>query len=171
MPESHAEILNSEFRSAAVFRSEEKAAPMSTASRVRSSAEIFKAALFYFAVVFGTGFVLGTIRVLWSVPHFGERNAELLEQPLMLIAVVVAGRWIVRRVRSDLAPIERLSIGLVALGLLVAAELLVVLELRGLSVSEYVRTRDPVSGTVYLLMLGLFCAYALGDFESSKRVD
>lgn len=117
---------------------------------------VLKAAAVYFAIVFGTGFVLGTIRVVWSIPRFGERSAELLEQPLMLIAIVLAARWIVRRVRPDLAPVERLAIGLVALGLLVAAELLVVLELRGLSVSEYVRTRDPVSGTVYLLMLGLF---------------
>jgi hypothetical protein len=156
MRESHVEILSSEFQRAAVFPPQQKAAQMSTASRVRGSAQVFKAALIYFGVVFGTGFVLGTIRVLWSVPRFGERNAELLEQPLMLIAVVLAARWTVRRDGSALAPIEGLAIGLVALGLLVAAELLVVLELRGLSLSEYVRTRDPVSGTVYLLMLGVF---------------
>jgi len=43
-----------------------------------------------------------------------------------------------------------------ALTLFIAAELLVVLELRGLSISEYIRTRDPVSGSVYLLMLAVF---------------
>ncbi len=52
--------------------------------------------------------------------------------------------------------LESLAIGFIALGSLLVAELLVVLGLRGLSVSEYVRTRDPVSGIVYLLMLGVF---------------
>ncbi len=75
-----------------MLRSKERATQMSTSSRVRSSAQIFKAALLYLFFVFGAGFVLGTIRVLWSVPRFGERNAELLEQPLMLIAVVLAAR-------------------------------------------------------------------------------
>ena len=127
-----------------------------TASRVRGSARVFKAALIYFALVFGTGFGLGTIRVLWSVSRFGERNAELLEQPLMLIAIILAARWSVRRTRPALTPIESLAIGLIALTFLVVAELLVVLELRGLSISEYIRSRDPVSGIVYILMVGLF---------------
>lgn len=123
---------------------------------MRSSAQTFKAALIYFSVVFGAGFVLGIVRVLWSVPRFGERNAELFEQPVMLIVLILAARWTVRRIRPALMPIESLVIGLIALTLLVVAELLVVFELRGLSISEYVRTRDPVSGGVYLLMLGLF---------------
>jgi hypothetical protein len=37
--------------------------------------------------VFGTGFVLGPIRVLWAVPRLGERVAELMEAPLMLVAI------------------------------------------------------------------------------------
>jgi len=39
--------------------------------------------------------------------------------------------------------------GCVALGLLLAAEFTLVLWLRGLSISEYLASRDPVSGTVY----------------------
>lgn len=170
MRESQVEILRSEFQSAAVVCFKENAAQMSAVSQVHSSAQVFKAALLYFAVVFGTGFALGTIRVLWSVPRFGERNAELLEQPLMLSAVIVAARWIVRRAGSPLASIEGLAIGLIALTLLVVAELLVVLELRGLSISEYVRTRDPVSGTVYLLMLGVF-ALMPWVISRARRVD
>ena len=117
---------------------------------------IFKAAALYFALVFGTGFVLGTIRVLWAVPRFGERVAELMEQPLMLIATLLAARWVVRRFRIASMPLKCLGMGLIALCVLVASELIFVLRLRGLSVSEYIESRDPISGTVYLLLLGVF---------------
>ena len=53
----------------------------------------------YFAVVFGTGFVLGPIRMLWLVPRVGARTAELLEAPVMLVAIVLLARWVVRRCR------------------------------------------------------------------------
>jgi hypothetical protein len=41
--------------------------------------KILKAAVAYFAIVFGAGFVLGPIRILLVVPLVGERVAELLE--------------------------------------------------------------------------------------------
>jgi hypothetical protein len=37
--------------------------------------QILKAGVLYFALVFGAGFVLGTIRILWIVPSFGTRTA------------------------------------------------------------------------------------------------
>jgi hypothetical protein len=40
-----------------------------------------KAGVVYFALVFGAGFVLGTIRTLWVVAFFGARKAELMEMP------------------------------------------------------------------------------------------
>jgi hypothetical protein len=134
---------------------------VSTTSSVRGSMQLLKVALVYFAIVFGTGFVLGLFRVLWLIPRFGERNAELIEQPLMLIAVILAARWSIRRTRPALTPIESLAVGLIALTFLVVVELLVVLELRGVSISEYVRSRDPVSGIVYLLMLAVFALMPL----------
>jgi hypothetical protein len=41
--------------------------------------QILKAGLLYFALVFGAGFVLGAVRVLWIVSRFGARAAELME--------------------------------------------------------------------------------------------
>ena len=58
---------------------------------------IVHAGILYVAVVFGAGFVRGPIRVFWVVPHLGERTAELMEMPIMLMVMLVAAQWIVRR--------------------------------------------------------------------------
>ena len=52
-------------------------------------------------------------------------------------------------------PSARLGIGLVALALLLAAEYFM-LWLRGLTISQYFAGRDPVAGTVYIVMLLVF---------------
>jgi hypothetical protein len=51
--------------------------------------QILKAGGLYFALVFGAGFVLGTIRTLLVVPRVGTRRAELMEMPIMLLVTVV----------------------------------------------------------------------------------
>ena len=79
----------------------------------------------------------------------------------MFAIIILAARWTVLRLGVPPAPSRRLGIGLVALGFLLVAELTVVLELRGLSLGEYVASRDPVSGIVYLLMLVLFASMPL----------
>ena len=123
--------------------------------------QILKAGVLYFALVFGAGFVLGPIRILWVVPRFGTRMAELIETPIMFVVVVIAARWIVRRLAVPSTPSCRLGIGCVALGLKLVAEITLVLRLRGLSISEYLANRDPVSGTVYYVMLGVFAVMPL----------
>lgn len=115
-----------------------------------------KPAMAYFALVFGAGFVLGPIRVLWLVPRVGERTAELLELPLMLVVIVLAARWTTRRFAPASPPSGWLVIGLIALGLLLAAELGVGIVLRGGSPAEALLARDPVSGTAYYASLALF---------------
>ena len=125
---------------------------------------IAKAGVVYFALVFGAGFVLGVIRTLWIAPHVGTRLAELIEMPVMLGVILVAARWTVRRLSVPAQPSLRLGMGLLALGLLLVAELSLVLGLRGLTLEAYLATRDPVAGTVYYLMLGVFALMPLFDW-------
>jgi hypothetical protein len=119
---------------------------------------VFKSGLLYFSIVFGVGFVLGIIRVLWVVPHFGTRVAELSEMPFMLIAIIATARWLVRRLVIPPTRWVRLGMGLVALGFLLIAEFGAVLYLRDMTLAEYFATRDPVSGTLYYTMLIVFAA-------------
>ena len=123
--------------------------------------QILKAGAVYFALVFGAGFALGTIRTLWVVPTVGIRTAELMETPIMLVVVVLAAGWIVRRLGVPPVASRRLSVGLVALGLLLVAELTFVLWLQRLRIDEYLASRDPVAGTVYIVMLGVFAIMPL----------
>jgi hypothetical protein len=118
--------------------------------------QILKAGVLYFAVVFGAGFVLGPIRILWLVPRLGARVAELLEAPIMLVITIVAARWIVRRLVVPPTPSSRLGVGGVALSLLLIAEFTLVFWLQGLSIRQYLAARDFVAETVYYLMLVVF---------------
>ncbi len=122
---------------------------------------IVKAGGLYFALVFGAGFVLGTVRTLWIVPRVGTRTAELMETPIMLVVTIVAARWTVLRLAVPSAPSARLGMGGVALGLLLVAEFTLVLWLRGMSIREYLASRDPVAGAVYYVMLGVFAIVPL----------
>ena len=112
-----------------------------------------EAGILYFALVFGAGFVLGTIRTLWVVPRTGARMAELLETPIMLAFTIFSARWIIHRLALPDTPSARLGMGGFALLLMLIAEFGFVLRLRKLTLREYFATRDPVAGTVYYVML------------------
>lgn len=116
------------------------------------------AAASYFALVFGAGSVLGSIRVPFLVPRLGERTAELLETPFMVVVVALAARFIVRRYSLPPSLVRRAAVGAMALALLIAAELLLAVALQASSISQYIASRDPVSGGVYLGALILFAA-------------
>jgi hypothetical protein len=115
-----------------------------------------QAAALYFALVFGTGFVLGTIRVPFLVPHLGERTAELLEMPIMAVAIVLAARHVVRRFDLPRAAAVRLQGGFGALVPLLGAEWALGVALQGRSLPQYIAGRDTVAGAVYLAMLLVF---------------
>ena len=116
----------------------------------------FKPAVMYFALVVGTGFVLGTVRVPFLVPRLGERYAELLETHFMFVAIVLAARHVVRRFAVPARLPVRLKVGFAALAMSVAAEVLLATMLQDRSLGEFIASRDPGSGSVYLAMLLLF---------------
>lgn len=117
-----------------------------------ASMRTLKAAVLYFSLVLGIGLVLGMVRVPFVVPRLGERYAELIEMPLMAAAIVLAARHVVKRFALPAALAVRLQVGV----LTVAAELGLAAVLQSQSVAQYIASRDPVSGAVYLGMLLLF---------------
>jgi hypothetical protein len=118
---------------------------------------LLRAGLVYFTLVFAAGFLLGTLRVLLLVPALGVRSAELLEMPLMLAVIYFAARFVVRH-HPFLGTGGQIGTGLVALALLLLAEFTFVLGLRGLSLAEYLESRDPVAFAAYVLSLLLYGA-------------
>jgi HAMP domain-containing protein len=69
-----------------------------------------KAGVIYFLLLFAVGWVLGPIRELLAVRHFGRMAATLSVAVIMLIAMIVAARWVIRRVsRASNAPYDDLD--------------------------------------------------------------
>jgi uncharacterized membrane protein (Fun14 family) len=115
-----------------------------------------RAALVYFALVLGTGFVLGSVRVPFVVPRLGERWAELAEMPIMGVTIFFAAGYVLRRFPAIHSPRRALVVGLVALALSVLAELGLTVALQSGTLAEYLASRDRVSGSVYLALLVVF---------------
>ena len=126
-----------------------------------SATRIIKAGLAYFVLVFGAGFILGAIRVPFLVPRLGERIAEIIEMPFMFAIVLLSAKFIVRHFAVPATTSARLRVGLMALGLTLATEILLAVAIQKQSLGEYIASRDPVSGTIFLLLLALFALMPL----------
>ena len=114
------------------------------------------AALVYFALVLGSGFLFGVIRVSFIVPRIGERWAELAEMPFMAAAIFCAAGLVLRKFPAVRVQGRTWFVGLVALALAIAAELGLVVALQTQTLGEYLASRDRISGSVYLGMLAVF---------------
>ena len=89
-------------------------------SVVRTSS---RAGAVFFAIVFAVAFVFGTFRVLVLVPRIGVFWAVLLEGPVLLTVSWIVARWCVRRFAVPALVGARALMGVMAFGLLMAAEL------------------------------------------------
>ena len=115
-----------------------------------------RAALVYFAIVLGTGFVLGVFRVPILVPRIGERWAELAEMPIMAAVIFFAAGYILRRFPEIALPGQSLVAGFLALAFSVTAELGLAVALQDKILAEFISSRDKVSGSVYIALLLVF---------------
>jgi hypothetical protein len=141
--------------------------------------------LLYFSLVFGAGFLIGSIRVPFLQPVLGVRYAELLEMPIMVVVIWQAAQLTVSQLegcnekRAFMTP---MLVGVFALAWLVVMELGASAILQGGWWSGFrvvFVQRDPVSGPVYALAL---LAYAImpwyiwngterGDSRATGEID
>lgn len=113
-------------------------------------------ALMYFAFVLGTGFILGMFRVPILVPRIGERWAELAEMPIMAAVIFFSAGYVLKRYPEIQSPGRSLATGCLALGLSVTAELGLAVMLQHQSLVAFLKSRDKVSGVVYIALLLVF---------------
>ncbi|CAK6698855.1 hypothetical protein [Synechococcus sp. CBW1107] len=115
--------------------------------------KVIQAGLAYAVIVLGAGFLLGVVRVPLLVPRIGERWAELAEMPVMAVVIHSAAGHCLRLFPEICSPIRSLLTGGLALAVVIAAELTLAVILQERSIAQSISGRDPVSGSVYMVML------------------
>ncbi|MSP50212.1 MAG: hypothetical protein EXQ95_12905 [Alphaproteobacteria bacterium] len=139
---------------------------------MRETAAVAKKRLFvalgagaaYFAIAFGSGFVLGTLRVLFVVPALGESVAVMLELPIMLAISWFASQWLVARFEVARSMAARLLMGGAAFGLLMSGEGGVSMFAFGRTLSDHIESYRSLAGILGILgqiAFGLFPALQL----------
>jgi hypothetical protein len=119
---------------------------------------VLKAGVTYFLLLFAVGWILGPIRELWAVPRFGRVMAQLIEAVIMLIAMIISARWVMRRFEVHQTLGSTILMGLVALGILAPAEIAGALWVRRLSLNEYLASFVTAPGVISAVMFLLFAA-------------
>lgn len=134
---------------------------LATYASVLDKMQVIQAGLVYFTLVFGLGFLLGSIRVPFIVPRIGQRNAELIEMPFMLVGIVLAAQFIISYFTIPNTTLTYIFVGLIALSLVIMAELLLVVVLQKSTINNYFKNRDPISGIAYFVLLIIFAVMPL----------
>jgi hypothetical protein len=122
----------------------------------------------YFAMVFSLGFVLGAARVIITAPALGEAPAVLLELPVVIVASWFASGFCVARIAVPPKTADRLIMGLLALGLTLAAELGVSVLLFERTAASHFATYSHFAGLAGLAAQGVF---ALIPLIQGRRAD
>ncbi len=119
---------------------------------------MLEAAFLYFAIVFGIGFLLGSIRVSIVEPVVGSTVAVLCEAPLLLAAMILAARWLPRKLQLPMTATALATMGIGALVLQQLADLAVGLYVRELTSTQILETYKTPAGAIYVLLLAAFAA-------------
>jgi hypothetical protein len=101
---------------------------------------------------------LGPIRELCAVPRFGRVTALLGEAVMMLIAMIVSSRWVIRCFSVPVTFGSTIPMGLVALGILAPAEIVGALWVRGYRSTNMLRASLLLRALFSLVMFLLFGA-------------
>jgi hypothetical protein len=120
------------------------------------ASRIIGAAVLYFFIVFGVGFFLGPIRVLWLEPAIGQTAATLCEAPLLLAAMWVAALWVPRKFGITSNKWSLFKMGLIALSLSILAEVAVGTGIRGITWAAQLAFFATPAGVMYLSLLATF---------------
>jgi hypothetical protein len=90
----------------------------------------------YFLALFALGFLLGTIRVIFVAPRYGQVAGTLAEVPVMLTVAYVICRWALNHWRVSPRSSVRWTMVPLFLALLFVFETVLGLELFGRTLSE-----------------------------------
>jgi len=115
----------------------------------------------YFLMAFAAGWVFGPIRELFLTPRIGPVGAVLVEAPFMLSAVVLSAIWIIRHRRIPARFQDRAMMGLIAFVLLIGAEFITTIGLRGLTVAAYLAHFATAFGFISLALYLIFAVLPL----------
>ncbi|PMD57811.1 uncharacterized protein K444DRAFT_664940 [Hyaloscypha bicolor E] len=80
----------------------------------------------YFTLVFLSGFLLGAIRQGFIIPtfHLARSRAELIEMPFMVLCTLHWARWLIHRYEVPRVAKTRITVGGLAMGMMVVIELI-----------------------------------------------
>jgi hypothetical protein len=100
----------------------------------------------YAGVVFAFGFGMGTIRALFVSPAIGEVYAVMLEIPVMLAVSWLSCLLVIGRFNVGAALAGRLTMGILAICLLMMAEVNLSMIAFGMTLGQYLETyRAPAA--------------------------
>lgn len=118
--------------------------------------KLARAAIFYFALVFAVGLLLGPPRVLWLEPWLGATFAVLLEAPLLVLVMWFSSRAAPRWAGLSGRWTSYLGVGVLALVFQQVADLAVGFGLRGATLIDQLAYFSTPAGIIYALTLVIF---------------
>lgn len=118
-----------------------------------------KAGVIYFVGVFALGFLFGGIRLMLLQPLMGETIAVAVEVPIMLVLAWMLCARAINMSKISTSWTDRLTMGLVALSLLLLAEFGLSIAMFGNQLVDYLESYTTLPGLIGLggqILFGLF---------------